>query len=149
MQGTSPSSPVYRALKDTFKVVHYEARKAGDWHSAEMPSCYSIILYPKLSQFFSSCLTAGGCQGNVTDFLQLSLKHDEERYTEIRDWILLFLENPKQLQQICREVTRQALLFPPTAQASPPTHPREKIDALPVPPKVKTYLNLSELDSMV
>ena len=85
----------------------------------------------------------------MTDFIQLSLKHDEERYAEIRDWILLFLENPKQLQQICREVTRQALLLAPTAQPTAPKHPREKIDTLPVPPKVKTYLNLSELDSMV
>ena len=80
-------------------------------------------------------LLLGGCHGNVKDFQLLSLRQDE-RYAKDRDWIVSFLETPKQLQQICREVTRQALL----------PRPCDKIKSLPLPPKVKTYLNLSELD---
>ena len=80
----------------------------------------------------------------MNDLQQLSHKYNNEHHAQIWDWVVVFLENPKQLQQICREVTRQTLL----AHNAHKIRPAEKIQTLPVPPKVKLYLNFGELDSM-
>ena len=88
--------------------------------------------------YMTQMLVLAGCNLGTEINVLLNVPEDNklyDAYQDVRDWILNLVNNPKTLQQLCREAIRKQL----------PKQTHLKVRSLPIPQRLIEYLNLCDI----